>query len=45
MQQRVTVLEWVEGFYEEQIYVGDRPINSPQLGVLELTVERLLKGR
>lgn len=45
MQQRVTVLEWVEGLYEEQVYVGDRVINSPVLGVLELTTERLLQGR
>ncbi|QKQ75007.1 Uma2 family endonuclease [Nostoc sp. TCL240-02] len=23
IQQRVTVLEWVEGFYEEKVYLGD----------------------
>ena len=45
MQQRVTLLEWVEGLYEEQVYVGDRVINSPVLGVLELTAQRLLQGR
>lgn len=45
MQQRVTVLEWVEGLYEEKVYIGDRAINSPLLGVLELTAERLLQGR
>ena len=45
MQQRVTVLEWVEGFYEEMVYTGDRAIVSPLLGVLELTAERLLQGR
>jgi Uma2 family endonuclease len=45
IQQRVTVLEWVEGLYEEQVYLGDRVINSPLLGVLELTAERLLQGR
>ena len=45
MQQRLTVLEWVEGFYEETVYVGDRAINSPLFGTLELTAERLLQGR
>ena len=44
-QQRVTVLEWVEGFYEERVYTGDSAIASPLLGALELTVERLLQGR
>jgi Uma2 family endonuclease len=45
IQQRVTVLEWVEGLYEEQVYTGDRAITSPLLGVLELTAEKLLQGR
>jgi Uma2 family endonuclease len=26
---KVTILEWVEGFYEEQVYVGDQAIASP----------------
>jgi len=45
MQQRVTVLEWVEGLYEEVVYTGDSAIASPVLGVLELTAQRLLQGR
>ncbi len=45
MQQRVTVLEWVEGLYEEVVYTGDSAIVSPVLGVLELTAQRLLQGR
>jgi Uma2 family endonuclease len=45
IQQRVTVLEWVEGLYEEVVYTGDSAIVSPVLGVLELTAERLLQGR
>ncbi|MGB7710949.1 MAG: Uma2 family endonuclease [Microcoleus sp.] len=45
MQQRVTVLEWVEGLYEEVVYTGDSAIASPLLGVLELTAQRLLQGR
>ncbi|MEG3845325.1 Uma2 family endonuclease [Microcoleus sp. herbarium14] len=45
MQQRVTVLEWVEGLYEEVVYTGESAIVSPVLGLLELTAERLLQGR
>jgi Uma2 family endonuclease len=44
IQQRVTVLEWVEGLYEEQVYQGESPIISPLFGVLKLTAVRLLKG-
>ena len=44
IQQRVTVLEWVEGLYEEIVYTGESAIVSPVLGVLELTAERLLQG-
>lgn len=45
IQQRVTVLEWVEGLYEEIVYTGESAIVSPLLGVLELTAQRLLQGR
>jgi Uma2 family endonuclease len=45
MQQRVTVLEWVEGFYEEQVYVGDAQIVSPLLGGSELMAAQVLQGR
>ena len=52
IQQRVTVLEWVEGLYEEIVYTGEsalakpsKRIVSPVLGVLELTAQRLLQGR
>jgi Uma2 family endonuclease len=45
IQQRVTVLEWIEGLYEEQVYTGDRAIASPLFGVLTLTAEKLLQGR
>ncbi|MFM9268164.1 Uma2 family endonuclease [Tychonema sp. BBK16] len=44
IQQRVTVLEWVEGLYEEIVYTGKSAIVSPVLGVLELTASRLLQG-
>lgn len=34
IQQCLTVLEWVEGFYEEQVYRGDDKLNSPILNQL-----------
>jgi Uma2 family endonuclease len=45
IQQRVTVLEWVEGFYEEQVYKEDAQIISLLLGSLELTAAQVLQGR
>ncbi len=45
IQQKVTVLEWVEGFYEEKVYTGDEPITSPLLGNLELTTAQVLQGK
>lgn len=45
MQQKVTVLEWVEGFYEEKAYTGDERIVSPLLSNLELTAAQVLQGR
>ncbi|MCP2728449.1 Uma2 family endonuclease [Limnofasciculus baicalensis] len=43
--QQVTVLEWVEGLYEEKVYKGDNVIASPILGNLTLTAAQLLQGR
>jgi Uma2 family endonuclease len=45
MQQRVTVLEWVEGLYEEQAYEADSPLASPLFGALNLTASQVLQGR
>jgi Uma2 family endonuclease len=45
IEQRVTVLEWVEGLYEEQIFTGKNVLKSTVLGDLELTVDRVLQGR
>jgi Uma2 family endonuclease len=42
--QKVTVLEWVEGFYEEQVYVGEQAIASPVFANLKLTVAEVLQG-
>ncbi len=44
IKQKVTVLEWVEGLYEEQVFTGDSPIISTVLGDLELTVDRVFQG-
>ncbi|HAG82875.1 MAG TPA: hypothetical protein DCL61_17370, partial [Cyanobacteria bacterium UBA12227] len=43
--QQVTVLEWVEGLYEEKVYTGDNAIASPMLGNLSLTAVQVLQGR
>lgn len=45
IQQQVTVLEWVEGLYEEQVYMGDNLIVSTVLGNFDLTVDRVMQGR
>nr|WP_228021689.1 Uma2 family endonuclease [Romeria gracilis] len=45
MRQKVTLLEWVEGLYEETVYEGDNPIASPLFGVLTLTPAQILQGR
>ncbi|MFM7363997.1 MAG: Uma2 family endonuclease [Cuspidothrix sp.] len=42
--QKVTVLEWVEGLYEEQVFTGDEVICSPLFSEVKLTVNEILKG-
>ncbi|MBD2497235.1 Uma2 family endonuclease [Nostoc sp. FACHB-280] len=42
--QKVTVLEWVEGFYEEQVYVGDNAIASPVFPDLKLTAAQVMQS-
>jgi Uma2 family endonuclease len=44
IQQQVTVLTWVDGLYEDKIYRGSDRIVSPELGIIELTAEQILKG-
>ncbi|MBH8551176.1 Uma2 family endonuclease [Nostocaceae cyanobacterium CENA357] len=44
IQERVTVLEWIEGFYEEKVYVGDNAIVSPVFADLKLTAAQVLQG-
>jgi Uma2 family endonuclease len=42
--QKVTVLEWVEGFYDERVYHGDSAIASSIFANLELTASEILQG-
>lgn len=42
IQQWVTVLEWVEGLYEERVFQGNQQIISPTLPDLDLTSERVI---
>ncbi len=42
--QKVTVFQWVEGFYDEFVFTGDMVINSPLLGELTLTAAQVLQG-
>ncbi len=44
MLQRVTVLAWVEGLYEERVFEWDAQMISPLLGCLALTVAQVLQG-
>jgi len=44
IQQRVTVLEWVEGLYEERVFQGNQQIISPMLPDLNLMSERVINA-
>ncbi|MCS7031396.1 MAG: Uma2 family endonuclease [Gloeomargarita sp. SKYG116] len=45
LQNKVTILEWVEGWYEECIFTGQENLVSPQLGTLSITADMLLSAR
>ncbi|MFN5857101.1 MAG: Uma2 family endonuclease [Pseudanabaenaceae cyanobacterium] len=42
--QKVTIFQWVEGFYDEFVFTGDMVISSPLLGELTLTAVQVLQG-
>jgi Uma2 family endonuclease len=42
--QKVTVLEWVEGFYDERVYQGESAIVSAIFANLQLTASEVLQG-
>lgn len=44
MNKRVTVLEWVEGLYEERVFQGNERIVSPMLLDWNLTCERVMNA-
>jgi Uma2 family endonuclease len=44
VQERVTVLEWVEGLYEDKVFQGNEQIVSGLFGVLQLTAAQILQG-
>jgi len=39
--QKLTILQWVEGFYDELVFTGETAIASPLLGELDLTAAKL----
>jgi Uma2 family endonuclease len=43
--QKVTILEWIEGLYEEKVYTGDNLLLSSLFENLDLTADRLLQAR
>jgi Uma2 family endonuclease len=42
--QKVTVLEWVEGFYDERVYQGESVLVSSIFANLQLTAAEVLQG-
>ncbi|NJP12565.1 MAG: Uma2 family endonuclease [Leptolyngbyaceae cyanobacterium RU_5_1] len=42
--QKITVLEWVDGLYEEQVYQGDQTLRLPQFSTLNLTAATVLNA-
>ncbi len=44
INQKVTILEWAEGFYEERVYRQEELIHSTLFGQLTLTASRVLQG-
>jgi Uma2 family endonuclease len=42
--QKVTVLEWVEGFYDERVYQGESAIASAIFANLQLTAAEVLQA-
>jgi Uma2 family endonuclease len=40
----ITVLQWVDGLYEEQVFTGAATLVSPELGQLTLTVDQVLQA-
>ncbi|NET73732.1 MAG: Uma2 family endonuclease [Sphaerospermopsis sp. SIO1G2] len=43
MQKKVTVLEWVEGLYEEKVFIENDVISSPLFAEVKLTVNEVFQ--
>jgi Uma2 family endonuclease len=43
IQKQITILELVEGFYEEKVYRNSDRLNSPLLTQIDLTAEQVLQ--
>jgi Uma2 family endonuclease len=43
--QKVTILEWIEGCYEEKVFTGEDRLISAQLGSLNLSAKELLQAK
>jgi Uma2 family endonuclease len=43
--QKVTILEWIEGLYEEKVYIANSKMESSLFENSDLTVDRLLEAR
>lgn len=43
ISQKLTIFQWVEGFYDELVFEGDQAIVSPVLGSLEITAAQVLQ--
>ncbi len=41
ISKKLTILQWVEGFYDELVFIDEMAIASPLLGDLDLTVAKL----
>ncbi len=44
IERQVTVLEWIEGLYEERVFLGNERIVSLMLPDLDLTCERVMNA-
>lgn len=42
--QKITILEWVDGLYEEQVYQGEQNLRSPLFPALNLTATMVLNA-
>ncbi|PSN20102.1 hypothetical protein C7271_03920 [filamentous cyanobacterium CCP5] len=41
---KVTILEWVDGLYEERVFEGDEPISSAQFSKLKVSAKGILSA-